>query len=161
MALQTKVKSLFIGGAGILMPQAAGVSAQDTVEYQFQDKYRIIGAEIIIAMDVNSALAVDAGDAFALGSISMSGVNPGDGGQYKDGNIISRRVKWRYAEEAGGCSFVGEEVDEAEIFFPEGHGIDVEEWQKIYIHVSGINRQGATGGDMACSVWAHLFVVER
>jgi len=161
MPLQKKVKLIYLGSAGLNMDQGAPTSSVDTEEYQFQDKYRIIGAHILVHMDVDSAGALDGGDAYTLGVISLSGINPIDGVNLKDGVFITKFCKIHIEEFTAGAIMNGQMVGEAIVMFPEGYGVDVDEHDKIYVHGGGINRMGAAGGDMSASIRGFIYVVER
>lgn len=161
MPLQRKVKLLYLGSAGIDMDQGPVSSSTDTEEYQFQDKYRIIGAHILVHMDVDSAGSFDEGDAYTLGVISLSGINPIDGVNFKDGVFVTKFCKVHVEEFTAGACMNGQMVGENTVMFPEGYEVDVDEHDKVYVHGSGINRMGAAAGDMSASIRGFLYVVER
>ncbi len=138
--------------------QGMPITATTTLEYVFQDDVRLVGCQVEVTADVDSALALMAGDFYVKGLLSLSGINPVDGVNLKDGAILQANVK-AHVDTLGIVS--GNMRDTQDIMFPEGYGIDFDYLEKVYLHCSGMNRMAATAGDMSFRAYAILYLVER
>ena len=154
------VKLIAIAGTLCDCDQGPAATTTVTDEYIFQDDFRLIGCQVEITMDVDSGGELDAGDFYAHAELSLSGINPVDGVNLRDGAILCANVK-AATDDTPSIAVGGQMRQQADIMFPEGYGVDFDYLSKIYLHCSGINRMGATAGDMSAKAFARLYVVER
>ena len=144
------------------MDQGAAASTYVAKGWKAPDDYRLIGAELLANGEVDSAGAYDEGDWQLQAYFTRDGTSvPADRADKAiDGDILGILVGEAYHEETFGVGMNGRKQDHVEVMFPDGHGIDVEEGEQLFVSAQGINRLGAGAGDMTGNVRVLMYFVE-
>lgn len=147
----------------VSMDQGPVESTYVSKSWKAQDDYRLIGGQLIASGEVNSAGAYDEGDWQMQCFLTLDGtaVPTERADRVINGDILALCIGEMYHEETFGVGMNGDRQGIAQVMFPEGHGIDVDEGEYVYLSCQGVNRMGAAAGNMTGLIRGVLYLVER
>lgn len=156
MALQKKVKTLYLEYQAALAWNATVVNFYPAVTRRVTDDIRIIGCQMTVSHggDATAMAALGNGSMHTHGELSLVG----DRG--KDGSIFDLNLQSYLGIIVAGVSFLGAQLADGAMF-PEGHGIDLDEGAYIYLHAGLFQGGMFTAGAAEHSIFCVVYYVER
>jgi len=146
MALQTKVRRAFIATAAIHVVGGTTEVEVAAAAFVAQDKVRIIGAEL--------NLVIDPSDQTLVADMAMAMINI---------TTVPGQLAGLIAMLNGAITNIGESFGDTYkhlmFFFPEGHGLDLDEEEAVFLGYNFSNNMAATTIVMSGS--AIIYYVER
>lgn len=152
--IQKKIKTIYLESMKALVWDATIYDFHPAVQHRLLDDIRIIGAEMSIYGGSDGGATWQDGELHTHGELSLVGTR----GQH--GSILDVGAIMSYDVEAGGLSFSGNCNNWGSIMFPDGHGIDLDEGDYLYLHL-GCYCGAMTAGNHGHGAHCIVYYVER
>ena len=150
-----RVKTFYIKRSEVL---SAGSNSFGNVPEVLQDDVTIIGVQMFASL--SSSNEFDSGTIYVMGAASRVAWNAVSGREDGDILFIESRIDARSVTVGAGVSevAVGKVVEHELLLFPDGHGIDLDEGDIVYLNWAWAN---GMANDHGAFIDALVYYVER
>ena len=157
MALQKKIKTLYLEVQKAIDFNAGAeeYNLYPAISHRWQDDIRILGAHMtcVHGGDNTALAAIQNGTIHTHGELSLAGERG------KGGSILDVNNQSYYHITTTGAGFLCSQVF-GDVMFPEGHGIDQDEGDYLYLH-AGMFCGMFGAGKHEHSIFCVVYYVER
>lgn len=154
-AVGKRVKTLYIDVQKAIAWNSTTYNFYPAQTFVFEEDVRIIGANMTCHAggDATALSATQNGEIHTHGEISRHGERG------KPSSILDVNLQTAYTLVVSGAAQAGDTLF-GEVMFPDGHGVDIDEGEALYVH-AGCFASMFTAGNHQHSIFGCIYYVER